>query len=100
MRNAKLSTDPLCERCLTRGITRAAVVVHHIKPLEDYIGTPRLMLALAYDSSNLLSLCTDCHTAIHVELQSKTKAKTKEREREKLLYFVRKFGLQEVEKME
>lgn len=49
-----------CKECQRYGRIREAVEVHHIKHLEDY---PEL----AYDDSNLVSLCRDCHRKMHPE---------------------------------
>lgn len=56
VRSLKLRKDPLCEcaRCKAAGITKAAVLVHHIKPIKAH---PELRLTL----SNLLSMAFDCH---------------------------------------
>lgn len=58
MRAIKLSHDPLCEQCESVGIDRAATIAHHIRPIEAH---PELRLVV----SNLMSLCNDCHEAIH-----------------------------------
>ena len=50
----------MCRECRKYGRVREAVEVHHIKHLEDY---PEL----AYDDSNLVSLCRDCHRKMHPE---------------------------------
>jgi len=66
-RTAALVRDHyLCVRCLQlndatkRRRPRPAVLVHHIKPLEQY---PELALEL----DNLESLCADCHNVLHPE---------------------------------
>jgi len=53
VRKLKLNRDPLCEQCAKDGVTKAANVVHHIKPLGE--GGKRL------DENNLMSLCRNCH---------------------------------------
>jgi len=54
VRLIKLAQDPLCEDCLRFGITEPAVMVHHIKSIEE---RPDLRLIM----SNLESLCNNCH---------------------------------------
>lgn len=58
VREAKANRNPLCERCLLRGIERPLDVVHHIKPVEDF---PELRLVM----ENLESLCRFHHEDIH-----------------------------------
>lgn len=54
IRRMKLSANPLCEQCITEGITKQAVEVHHIISIED---NPELRLVW----DNLMSLCFKCH---------------------------------------
>ncbi len=56
VRGQKLDRNPLCEcdRCLCMERTRAANVVHHIKPVETH---PHLRLVM----SNLTSMAYFCH---------------------------------------
>ena len=51
LRKAKLSSNPICERCKEKPATE----VHHIKPVEDGIGAERYRLM--YDPHNLMALC-------------------------------------------
>ncbi len=52
----------LCERCMERGLFRAAVIAHHIKPLSaKNINNPEIAL----NSANLMILCRECHDAVH-----------------------------------
>jgi len=48
----------LCQECKRYGKTTPATTVHHIYPLEQ---RPELGLV----SDNLISLCNDCHNAMH-----------------------------------
>ncbi len=57
-RLSKLRTDPLCERCRSRGLLVPAAHVHHRIELRD---APELAL----DESNLESLCHPCHSRHH-----------------------------------
>ena len=54
IRDAKLSRDPLCQMCQEKGLTVAAVLVHHIDENQ-----------LNNDPSNHSSLCGPCHLAVH-----------------------------------
>jgi 5-methylcytosine-specific restriction protein A len=56
IRDAKLARDPLCEKCLKRGIDRAAIIVHHKDGNE-----------LNNMDENLESLCNLCHEEKHKE---------------------------------
>ena len=51
------SVNGLCEKCF-----RAALIVHHKKPLnEDNINDPQITLSF----DNLQALCLDCHNEVH-----------------------------------
>jgi 5-methylcytosine-specific restriction enzyme A len=50
----------LCRECKKYGRNREARIVHHIIELED---DP----SLAYENSNLVSLCYSCHNKQHPE---------------------------------
>lgn len=50
----------MCVQCKRYGRCRPAVVVHHIKHVDEY---PEL----AYTDSNLVSLCAACHNKAHPE---------------------------------
>ena len=49
-----------CVWCARYGRNRPAVVVHHIKHVDEY---PEL----AFDGDNLVSLCQACHNKAHPE---------------------------------
>ena len=55
IRDRFIAAHPLCEKCLDKNNTTAATEVHHIKPLSQG-GTS--------DNSNLMALCTSCHSEI------------------------------------
>lgn len=55
MRARYISAHPLCERCQAAGRLKQAEEVHHILPLSKG-GT--------HEESNLMSLCTSCHSEI------------------------------------
>lgn len=56
------SVGGLCERCMSRGIYRAGVIVHHkIHLSPENIHDPEI--TLGWD--NLELLCRDCHAYVH-----------------------------------
>ena len=63
--------QPLCEMCLEKGIITPATDVHHIQEIGTYDDLERQLL-LAFDYSNLMSLCDSCHMHLHGERHSKT----------------------------
>ncbi|MCT4662150.1 MAG: HNH endonuclease [Tissierellales bacterium] len=60
IRNYYISYNPLCERCLKKGILKEAEVVDHIIPLtlDDVNDNNQSLL---YGDDNLMSLCNKCH---------------------------------------
>lgn len=48
---------PLCERCESLGVVRAASEVHHVIPIDV---NPSLRL----DPDNLMAVCRECHEAL------------------------------------
>lgn len=61
---------PLCEDCLEEDKVTQAVEVHHIRPILT--GKDELEMAeLAYNPSNLRSLCKECHNNIHKKLRKR-----------------------------
>lgn len=90
LRKAKLTAQPLCERCRENGIVRAATEVHHVKPVEDAL-TDAEKARLMFDPHNLMALCHDCHIEIHRQLGRSGKAHAKRRASEQLTRFVKKF---------
>ena len=63
LRKSKLMQQPLCEVCLAKGIVKPAIDVHHKDSFLNYTGNLRLWKA--YDFSNLLSVCKECHSELH-----------------------------------
>ena len=57
VRAIKLSTSPLCEVCQAKNIVNTAEQVHHILGLAKRPD-------LAFDLSNLKSVCAPCHATI------------------------------------
>ena len=63
LRQAKLMQQPLCEICLKNGVVTIADDVHHIDSFLNYSGNQRLNKA--FDFTNLMSVCKECHGKIH-----------------------------------
>ena len=55
VRDRFIAAHPLCQRCQERGRITPAQEVHHIVPLSQG-GT--------HDETNLMALCTSCHSEI------------------------------------
>lgn len=70
LRLSKLIECPLCERCKEEGKITPATDVHHKITWQDKGQEWR---TYAFDYENLMSLCEECHYAIHNELNSKKK---------------------------
>lgn len=87
LRARKLQAQPLCERCLKEGRYVSAHAVHHRVPIET-ARTYERMRCLAYDWSNLQSLCDKCHAEVHREAKSHSKQAHKQREEERLARWV------------
>ena len=67
IRRRRLAADKwLCQRCLSKGIVRAATQVHHVVPVES-AHTIDDMRRLCYDFNNTTSLCERCHVEVHAE---------------------------------
>jgi 5-methylcytosine-specific restriction protein A len=58
VRRHYLDAHPLCEECEKAGRVTAATMVHHRVPIRDDPG-------LAFNESNLESLCASCHNELH-----------------------------------
>ena len=56
-RKVYITAHPICEQCIKRGLTVKAREVHHVVPIADG--------GSLTDMSNLMSLCHECHMAIH-----------------------------------
>lgn len=91
LRNSYLREYPICEDCLLAGRTKPASVVHHIKPIEDYIGDFHRMQELAYSWFNLRALCDACHTKAHIDLKSKSKSANIRRKEQLTQQFIDKY---------
>ena len=75
LRRKQIIKQPLCEDCLKKGRVTVAEEVHHAIPVEsgkDFAEMQRL----AYDFSNLVSLCRECHYFRHHPQSAKEQADT------------------------
>lgn len=94
IRRQQLTDFPCCAMCQRKGYDRLATEVHHVVPIESSkSGSFSDMKRLAYSPTNLMSLCHDCHVAIHRELGSRSRDKVKAIRKEELKDFVKKFDL-------
>jgi 5-methylcytosine-specific restriction protein A len=89
-RERQLRRRPLCEKCEREGRISCAEEVHHIRPIES-VKDFEAMKSLAYDESNLMSLCRKCHHDIHAEMLSHSKYAAKENARRQTEHFFAKF---------
>ncbi|MDL2243914.1 HNH endonuclease [Parabacteroides sp. OttesenSCG-928-J18] len=64
LRLQKLQEQPLCEVCKKNDIIKLATQVHHIKEISTGYSDEK-MLELAFDYTNLESICKDCHKEKH-----------------------------------
>ena len=83
LRAAKLQANPICERCYADGYYTAACVIHHIVPVESG-RTEEECRQLAYNWSNLQSLCLRCHHEIHKSERSHSRDEHQKREMDRL----------------
>ena len=85
LRNEQLKRNPLCAIC-----DDIATEVHHIKPVESEKEYDR-METLAYDPSNLQSLCHKCHSDIHISMKKQKRKQTKIINKNKLNDFFNRY---------
>lgn len=90
LRSEKLSEQPLCEKCEKEGRVRLAEEVHHIRPIESSNNIQEMNI-LAFDRSNLMSVCRDCHHKIHNEMESKSKKAIAKNNERRTRSFISKF---------
>jgi 5-methylcytosine-specific restriction protein A len=60
-----VQNHPLCEDCLKEGRITATEEIHHIKSPFVKGLTEEEKIRRAYDVSNLVALCRDCHIKRH-----------------------------------
>ncbi|MEZ0117828.1 UNVERIFIED_ORG: 5-methylcytosine-specific restriction protein A [Heyndrickxia coagulans] len=58
LRNTYIAGHPLCERCLKKGIVKAAKICHH--KIEIRVDWSKRL-----DVDNLEAVCADCHNKEH-----------------------------------
>lgn len=83
LRRAKLSTNPVCERCAEEGRLTPATEVHHIMPVERGL-TKAEKARLMFNPSNLRALCHKCHVRTHIEMGRSGKAANRTATEERL----------------
>lgn len=81
LRANTLRAHHFCQLCEKAGIVRAAVDVHHLKPVED-VGryyqpgeelpedVKAAMRERCFDPKNVIALCVPCHIDIHRQMRS------------------------------
>lgn len=87
LRTAKLTEDPLCEVCRSKGLVVAASVVHHLIEVESG-RTEQECRQLAYSWNNLQSLCRECHSQIHQELRSHSREAHRRRSEDRMAQWI------------
>lgn len=60
LRAAVLRDNPLCVHCLEQGITTAARIADHIRPVRSGRNEAE-QKALMWDKNNIQGLCDSCH---------------------------------------
>lgn len=64
LRSQKKLLNPLCERCLKKGLYNATYIIHH----KEYVTDKNYMDDLVFfNIDNLESLCLKCHNEEHFE---------------------------------
>lgn len=66
LRNTYISLHPLCECCLEHNKVEAATEVHHKRPWSRGESEEEKW-QLFLDERNLMSLCQQCHLALHMK---------------------------------
>lgn len=69
LRSSYIREHPLCERCLEKGIIKAADEIHHKIPFMTGMSIDQ-RLSLLLDRSNLMSVCRDCHIEVHRQMHN------------------------------
>ena len=89
-RSRQLRLRPLCQMCEREGRITLAEEVHHIKPIES-TNDVTSMQSLAYDPTNLMSVCRECHHKIHADLMSHSKKAVRENNKRKTDQFFKRY---------
>ena len=71
-RAEKLQANPLCERCLEAGYVTPARVVHHKTPIETARNYEEMRRLAFCGLDRLQSLCFQCHSDIHKQMNSRS----------------------------
>jgi hypothetical protein len=66
LRSAYYMNNPLCECCMAHDVVKSAEHVHHRKPFLRGI-TDDERWSLLLEPSNLISVCSKCHSALHTK---------------------------------
>lgn len=72
LRSWYIRRHPLCECCLSKGIVKSAIDIHHVHPFMSAtteVGKWNLLL----NEDNLMALCKDCHIEAHRHLKNPQK---------------------------
>lgn len=85
LRNEQLKRNPLCQIC-----GDIATEVHHLKPIESEREFDK-MEVLAYEPSNLQSLCHKCHADTHISMKKHKKQTNQIINRNKLNDFFNRY---------
>ena len=91
LRCQKLAENPFCEMCARQHRLMVATEVHHIQPVMSVRGWQRE--ALMFDKDNLMSLCHDCHVAVHATLGKQSREENAKRKDDAMRKFCEKYGL-------
>lgn len=76
LRKIYIQSHPLCEKCLERGIVNGEHLnVHHKLSPFDYGLSDMERYSRLLDYNNLMTLCEECHGALHMEMLKKNMAK-------------------------
>ena len=65
-----LRNNPLCNRCLEKGIVNSAIDCHHIQPLSSEKDISK-KIEIGFDVNNLEGLCKECHIEHHKNKKKK-----------------------------
>lgn len=90
LRADKLTANPICEECETKGLSTPATEVHHLTEVES-VPTAEAMEQLMFDYSNLESVCHSCHSEIHQRAFSHSKQAVQANNRRAMERFEEKF---------
>ena len=72
LRAAKIQANPLCERCLEAGYVTPARTVHHKIPIETARNYEEMKRLAFCGMAGLQSLCFQCHSDIHKQMNSRS----------------------------